>query len=83
MRRDITCKDCVDLLTDYFEEQMSPEAKQKLDQHLADCPPCINFFKTYRACTELAKRLRDQQVQIPLEVENRLKSFLRQEIANS
>jgi hypothetical protein len=80
MRHDITCKDCVDLLLDYLEEQLAPEAKKKLDDHLAACPPCIHFVKTYRVCSELAIKLRDQQVQIPLEVENRLKSFIRQEI---
>jgi predicted anti-sigma-YlaC factor YlaD len=81
MRRDdITCKECVDLLMDYLEQQLTPEARKRLDQHLSDCPPCIHFLKTYRVCSELAIKLRDQQVQIPLEVENRLKAFLRQEI---
>jgi predicted anti-sigma-YlaC factor YlaD len=83
MRSMITCRDCVDLLMDYLEHSLDAEKQRHLDEHLASCPPCIHFLKSYRKCSELAGQLRDQRVQIPLELENRLKSFLRQEVCKT
>jgi len=83
MRSTITCKECVDLLMDYVDHTLEPGAERSLDEHLASCPPCIHFLKTYRKCTEFSGQLRDQKVQIPLQLENRLKSFLKQEIAQT
>ncbi len=80
MRKFVSCKECVDLLMDYLEGQLDPNIQTRLSDHLAECPPCINFLKTYKACSQLAERLRDQQVQIPLEVESRLKSFLKSQL---
>jgi anti-sigma factor RsiW len=78
----ITCKDCVDLLIDYVDQTLDPTAQKRLDEHLASCPPCIHFLKSYRKCAEFSGQMRDQKVQIPLELENRLKSFLKQELLN-
>lgn len=80
MRSTTTCKECVDLLMDYVDHTLEPAAQLRLDEHLASCPPCIHFLKTYRKCAEFSGQLRDQKVQIPLQLENRLKSFLKQEL---
>lgn len=80
MKGDITCKDCVELLMDYMENSLDPRTQDRLDEHLKSCPPCIHFLKSYRKCSELAGQLRDQRVQIPLELENRLKGFLKEEL---
>ncbi|MFQ5928315.1 MAG: anti-sigma factor family protein [Acidobacteriota bacterium] len=80
MRALFNCKECVDLLMDYLEGNLDPEIQKKLDRHFAACPPCVKFLDSYRACSEMAQQLKDQQVQIPLELENRLKAFLKEEI---
>ncbi|UCF36249.1 MAG: zf-HC2 domain-containing protein [Acidobacteriota bacterium] len=74
------CEECVDLLTDYLEGSLDSEVKDKLDEHLAGCAPCINFVNTFERSADLTHRLREQQVDVPLEVQQRLKSFLKQEI---
>ncbi len=76
MKHIFKCKDCFDLLVDYLEESLEPETQEKLDRHFAACPSCLNFLKSYRACSEMAEQLQNQQVEIPEEVENRLKTFL-------
>ncbi|RPI21765.1 MAG: zf-HC2 domain-containing protein [Acidobacteria bacterium] len=81
MKSEITCKDCVDLLMDYIDHSLDPGTYSRLDDHLHSCPPCIHFLKSYRKCSELSGQLKDQRVQIPLELENRLKGFLKAEIA--
>jgi len=80
MKSLITCKDCVDLLMEYVEQSLDPGVKQRLDEHLASCPPCIHFLKSYKKCSELTGQLKEQKVQIPVELENRLKVFLKQEL---
>ncbi len=83
MRHDISCKQCVDLLMDYVEHSLDVETEKRLDEHLSSCPPCIHFLKSYKKCSELSSQLKDQRVQIPLELENRLKAFLKSELSKS
>ncbi len=74
------CQECVDLLTDYLEGTLDPELKRRLDEHFAGCAPCINFVKTFEKSEKMTRLLREQQVDVPLDVQQRLKSFLKQEI---
>ncbi len=80
MKKYSTCQDCVDLLYDYLDSALDPETMKTLDEHFAACPPCVNFLKTYRSFQLMGKTMRDQPVQIPMELENRLKSFLRDQL---
>ena len=74
------CQECVDLLTDYLDGNLEVEVKGRLDEHLAGCAPCINFVRTFEKSKDLTNRLREQQVTVPREVQERLKSFLKEEI---
>ena len=80
MRNIFKCKDCFDLLMDYLEENLDPETQKKLDQHFTACPSCLNFLHSYQACSKMAQQLKDQQVEIPQEVEERLKTFLQEQM---
>lgn len=74
------CEQCVDLLLDYLEGALDEETQTRLDEHLAACPPCVNFMQTYRQSAELTAGLKDRRVDVPAEVQERIKSFLHQEI---
>jgi predicted anti-sigma-YlaC factor YlaD len=74
------CQECVDLLTDYLEGSLEVEVKRRLDEHLAGCAPCINFVRTFEKSQDLTNRLREQQVNVPREVQERVKSFLKVEL---
>ncbi len=80
MRHFLNCKDCFGLLMDYLENSLDSETQKNLDQHFAACPPCLNFLESYRDCSKMAQQLRDQQVEIPKELENRLKTFLQEQM---
>ncbi len=80
MRNVLKCKECLDLLMDYLEDNLDSETQKQLDQHFGDCPPCLNFLGSYRDCSKMAQQLRDQQVEIPKELENRLKTFLQEQM---
>jgi anti-sigma factor (TIGR02949 family) len=36
----ISCKDLLDELGDYLDEDLTPELRRELEKHLADCRPC-------------------------------------------
>ena len=74
------CQECVDLLTDYLEGSLEVEVKRRLDEHLAGCAPCINFVRTFEKSQDLTNKLREQQVNVPREVQERVKSFLKVEL---
>jgi anti-sigma factor RsiW len=78
----LKCKECFDLLLDYLEGNLDDETRKRLDDHFAACPPCVNFLESYQSCAEMAQQLRDQLVEIPQELEGRLKAFLRQEVTS-
>jgi len=71
-----TCRESIDLLLDYLDGTMSEEQARHLEEHLAACPPCIDFLRTYRATPGLCRRALHKQM--PEELSQRLKEFLRQ-----
>ena len=74
----MSCKELVNLMADYLEGQLDPGVARDLDQHLADCPPCLNFLKTYRVTTRLIREIACED--IPPELEERLQKFLRERL---
>jgi anti-sigma factor RsiW len=73
-----TCRECIDLLLDYLDGDLSAEQRAHLDAHLNACPPCVEFVKTYRATTSLCKEALKRSM--PVEVANRLSTFLRENL---
>ncbi len=61
------------------EELLDTEGPQFTDEvHIADCPNCLRFLKTYRETMALGQELRAEA--IPPDVRERLESFLRSRI---
>ncbi len=76
----LTCEDCIHLLLDYADGSMDSEVRRKLDEHLSACPPCQHYLRSYSSCTEMVQQLRDQEAQVPGELQDRLKSFLKEQV---
>lgn len=68
------CSECVDLLADYVDGALPREQADRLESHLASCPPCVAFVKTYKGTVDAAARLR--QMTLPPELRDRLIAFL-------
>ncbi len=52
-RVDHTCKDEVGLIADYLLGRLEPFVLAVFEQHLAQCPDCAAFLKTYKKTVEL------------------------------
>jgi anti-sigma factor RsiW len=46
--RHLTCRELVELVTDYLEGVMSPTERERVDRHLADCDGCTAYVEQMR-----------------------------------
>ena len=74
----MTCKEFIDLLADYLDTALGPEALGELEAHLRDCPPCQAYLRTYRRTSALAGDVQraDASADMPDEMKARLRAFL-------
>jgi anti-sigma factor RsiW len=45
----VTCRDFIDFLAAYLARELPPEQQSEFARHVAACPPCINYLRTYEA----------------------------------
>ena len=41
---ELSCKEVVELVTDYLEQALLPEMRAKVDEHLTNCPGCALYY---------------------------------------
>lgn len=46
--QEMTCKELVELVTDYLEGVLPPAERTRFDQHLAACPFCTTYLAQMR-----------------------------------
>ncbi len=52
----ITCRELVEFLDAYFEDELPPQDSADFEQHLSACPPCVAYMKSYRESIALGRR---------------------------
>jgi anti-sigma factor (TIGR02949 family) len=70
-----TCKESIDLLLDFLDGDMPAAEERHLQEHLAGCPPCVDFLRTYQATPTLCKHALSEKM--PSELAAKLTDFLR------
>jgi anti-sigma factor RsiW len=58
----ITCREMVELMTDYLEEAMSPDTRARFERHLAACDGCTNFLAQLRETIRATGMLTEEQI---------------------
>jgi anti-sigma factor RsiW len=48
-----TCREVFELLSQYLDLELPPEACQEIEGHLAGCPPCVEFAESLRRTVDL------------------------------
>ena len=51
----MTCRELVDFLMAYLEDELAPEPRAEFERHLEECPPCVAYLETYREAVRLGK----------------------------
>ena len=49
----LTCRELVELVTDYFENALGPADRARFDAHVAGCPGCESYLHQMRTTLEL------------------------------
>jgi anti-sigma factor RsiW len=52
----MTCRELADFLMDYLNEDLPDDVRAAFHRHLALCPNCVAYVKTYRTTIELGRR---------------------------
>jgi anti-sigma factor RsiW len=50
----ISCREVVELVTDYLDGALAPDVHERFEAHLAACPPCVFYVEQIRTTGRLA-----------------------------
>ena len=58
----ITCREVVELVTDYLEDALDPADRMRFERHIAICPPCRGYLAQMRNTLQVAGRLDEESL---------------------
>ena len=61
---ELTCKEVVEIVTDYLEGALSLEDRARFDRHLTGCEGCTSYLEQMRETIRLSGRLTEEQVPV-------------------
>ena len=61
----LSCKEMVELVTDYIEGAMAPDLRRRFDQHLSVCHPCVTYVDQMRQTIAALGKLPEESVPQP------------------
>ncbi len=71
----VTCKEFIeDLLAEYLNGGLGPEAVAELEAHLAACRPCAAYLNTYRKTREVVGHA--GRIEMPSAMKDILRKFM-------
>lgn len=56
----LSCREAVELVTDYLEAALLPEMEARFNQHLDTCPGCTTYLDQMRQTLHTLRRLADE-----------------------
>ena len=62
----MTCKELVELVTDYLEGALDSQARARFEAHLAECKGCTAYLEQMHKTILLTKQLREDDIQPPV-----------------
>ena len=62
---ELTCRELVEIVTDYLEDRLSALDRRRFEEHLAACEGCANYVEQVRDTIRLVGRLTDDAIPIP------------------
>ena len=75
----LTCKQFLEELSDYLDEKTDPDLRQKLEQHISDCPNCWVICDTTKKTIQVYKGM--DPVSIDPDIHDRLMAALEQKMS--
>jgi anti-sigma factor RsiW len=60
---DLSCRELVELVTDYLEEKLSPEDRTRFEMHLTYCDWCRTYVGQMRQVVDTAGKLTEEAIE--------------------
>ena len=60
--QELTCKELVEIITDYLEDALSSVDRGRFDAHLANCPFCRTYVEQMRATVRALGHVPEESV---------------------
>ena len=60
----LTCKEVVEIVTDYLEGALSPEDRARFEQHLATCDGCTHYVEQMRETIRLSGKVTEDHISV-------------------
>lgn len=73
---EMTCRELVEVITDYIEGTLPEDDRRRFEQHLAECPYCVNYLEQMRETIDTLGELPEESIQ-PQAREELLEAFRR------
>ncbi|HEX6478325.1 MAG TPA: zf-HC2 domain-containing protein [Ktedonobacteraceae bacterium] len=62
VNNEITCKEVVELVTDYLEQTLLPEVQTSFEAHVADCPGCDTYIAQVQQTIAMLRKMTEEQM---------------------
>jgi hypothetical protein len=70
----ITCRELVELLSDFAAGQLPPEDREHIEQHLGLCSYCVAYLGSYHLTIQMTRQL--PNLPLPPDLERQLRALL-------
>jgi anti-sigma factor RsiW len=62
MDHEMTCKELVELVTEYLEGTLPAEVRARMEKHLSGCDGCTHYLEQMRETIRLTGRVREENL---------------------
>jgi hypothetical protein len=59
---EITCREMVELMTDYLEDAMTSDTRERFERHLAGCDGCTNYLGQLREAIRATGMITEEEI---------------------
>ena len=69
------CQEVFSLLSQYLDRELPDDICQELDEHIAGCPPCVEFVNSLKKSLQLCRSCAEMEQPGPLPPADRERLF--------
>jgi len=62
MEEQMTCKELVELVTEYIEGTLPDDVRMRVESHLTGCDGCTNYIEQMRQTIQLTGQIREENL---------------------
>lgn len=62
MEAEMTCRELVELVTEYLEGTLPQDTRQRMEKHLSGCDGCTHYLEQMRQTIQLTGQVREDNL---------------------